>query len=113
MPRSAGHEGDSGLAREAAPRVGHVHRRGLVPHVNEPEFRVERGVEDGHDVIPGKREDVARSGERERTRDEICPAQDHSLLPDAERGDKPVVQLVLLAHEIFGFRLGAHGRNTA
>ena len=55
-----------GFARDARPRVRHVHRGRLVPRVHEVEPDVERRVEHGHDVVAREREDVphARVGER-------------------------------------------------
>jgi hypothetical protein len=79
VPGTAGDERDAGLAGEPAPRVGHVHRGGLVPHVDEREFRVERGIEHRHHVISRQREDVPHAGGGERARQHVGAAQAHSL----------------------------------
>src|SRR5207237_8165698 len=67
---AAGHERDAGLAGNAGPRVGHMDARGFVARVDELEAGVERGVENGHDVVAREREDALhahaakRGGER-------------------------------------------------
>src|SRR6266702_2806973 len=52
-PRFAadGDHGHTGFAGETSPRIGHVHRGGFVAHVYEIELRLQRRIEDRHDVI--------------------------------------------------------------
>jgi hypothetical protein len=72
---AAGDEGDAGLAGEPAPRVGHVHRGRLVAYVHELEARVERGVEHGHHVVPGEREEMLRARRDKRACQKVCAPQ--------------------------------------
>ncbi len=46
------------LAGDAAPRVGHVHRRLLMSGIDEPEILVYHHVQQGQNVIPRQREDI-------------------------------------------------------
>ena len=78
VARTAGDERDARLAGEPAPGVGHVHRRRLVPHVDERELRVERGIEHRHHVVARQREHVAHAGGGERARKHVGAAQAHA-----------------------------------
>jgi hypothetical protein len=53
VARPTGNQRDARFAGEPPPRVGHVHRGRLVPHVDERELGVERGVEHRHHVVTG------------------------------------------------------------
>ncbi len=65
VPGTAGHERDAGLAGDPRVRIRHVHGRGFVTHVDEIDARVERRIEDRHDVVARQREDALHAGERE------------------------------------------------
>ena len=71
MTRSTRHHRNAGLARETPPRVGHMYGRRLVAHVDQLELRLERGVEDRHDMIAGEREDLLRPKLLQRARDDV------------------------------------------
>ncbi len=67
----AGDERDAGLAGEPAPRISHVDRSRLVAHMHEIEIGLERGIEDRHDVIAGKREHTPAAEASERLRNDV------------------------------------------
>jgi hypothetical protein len=54
--------------------VGHVHGGGFVPHVNEVDARIQRGIEDRHDVVAGQREDTPATETAKRTSDDVGAA---------------------------------------
>jgi hypothetical protein len=54
--------------------IGHVHGGGFVSHVNEVNAGVERGIEDRHDVVAGKREDASAAHTMQRTSDDVGSA---------------------------------------
>ena len=54
--------------------VGHVHGGGFVPHVNKVDTRIQRGVEDRHDVVAGQREDAPAADAAKRTSDDVGAA---------------------------------------
>ena len=66
MPRTTGHERDADLTGDARVSIGHVHGAGLVAGVDQLDLRVERGVEDRHDVVARQCEDAARAGSLQR-----------------------------------------------
>ena len=74
MTGSAGDQRNAGFAGQAAVGVGHVHGGGFVAHVDEVDARVERGVEDRHDVVAGQREDAPAADAAKRTGDDIGAA---------------------------------------
>src|ERR1700688_3679913 len=55
--------------------IGHVHGGGFVAHVNEVDVRIQRGVEDRHDVVAGQREDAPAADAAKRTSDDVGAAQ--------------------------------------
>jgi hypothetical protein len=55
--------------------VGHVHGGGFVPHVNEVDAGIQRGVEDRHDVVAGQREDASAADTAKGTSDDVGAAQ--------------------------------------
>jgi hypothetical protein len=71
MTRPPGDQGDAGFARQAAMGIGHVHGGGFVPDVNEVDAGVERSVENGHNVVAGKREDALAASPVKRTSDDV------------------------------------------
>jgi hypothetical protein len=71
---SAGDQGNAGFAGQAAMGVGHVHGGGFVPHVNEVDARIQRGIEDRHDVVAGQREDTSAAETAKRTSDDVGAA---------------------------------------
>ena len=75
VSRPAGDQCDAGLSGEAAVGVRHVHRSGLVAHMDEVEAGIEGGVEDRHDVIAGQREDAARAEPAQRLGDDVGASQ--------------------------------------
>src|SRR3954451_10971257 len=86
MTGSAGPHCDTGLAREPAPRIPHMHGGRFVPAVHEIELRLDRGVEDRHDVIARKRENAVRAKTRKRLRNDVGASErlvvvDHSVMP--------------------------------
>ena len=74
MTGSAGDQGNAGLAGQAAMGVGHVHGGGFVPHVNEVDVRIQRGIEDRHDVVAGQREDTSAADTAKGTSDDVGAA---------------------------------------
>ena len=74
MTGSAGDQGNTGFAGEAAVGVGHVHGGGFVADVNEVDAGIQRGVEDRHDVIAGQREDASAAEAAKRTSDDVGAA---------------------------------------
>ncbi len=75
VARSAGHHGDAGLAGQPAPGVGHVNRSRLMARVDQAVARVDRGVEQRHDVVAGQREDRCVAGAFERPHDDVGAAK--------------------------------------
>jgi hypothetical protein len=49
----------------------HVHGGGLVAHVHELQARADDGIEHGHDVVAGEREDLADPGAVERAHEDV------------------------------------------
>ena len=74
MTGSAGDQGNTGFAGQAAMGVGHVHGGGFVPHVNEVDARIQRGIENRHDVVPGQREDASAAETAKGTSDDVGAA---------------------------------------
>ena len=74
MTRTAGDHGDARLAGQPSPGVGHVHRRGLMPRVHQPLPRIDRRVEQRHDVVAGQREDRVVAGAFQRAHDDVGAA---------------------------------------
>ena len=75
VARPARHHRDAGLAGEPPPRVRHVHGRRLMAHMHEIELRLDRGIEDRHDVVAGEREHAVAAEPRQRTRHDVGAAQ--------------------------------------
>ena len=71
----AGDHGDAGLAGEPPPGVRHVHGRRLVAHVHEVELRLQRRIEQRHDVVAGQREHVPAAETLERTGNDVGTSQ--------------------------------------
>ena len=59
---SAGDPGDAGLAGQAAEGVGHVNRCGFMTDMQQLQLRIDRGIEQRHDVVAGQREDRGVTG---------------------------------------------------
>ena len=74
MARAAGDHGDARLAGQPSPGVGHVHRRRLMPRVHQPLPRIDRRVEQRHDVVAGQREDRVVAGAFQRAHDDVGAA---------------------------------------
>jgi len=52
-----------------------MHGRRLVAYVYDRKLRVERGIEQRHDVVAGKREEMACARRGERACQKVCAAQ--------------------------------------
>ena len=61
-PGPGGHQCDARPARQPPPRVRHVYRGRLLPHVVEVDVPVHEGVVYRHDLVAGQREDMPRPG---------------------------------------------------
>jgi hypothetical protein len=72
---AARNEGDADFTRQAAVSVGHVHRRGFMPDVNEIDAGIERGIKDRHDVVAGQREHPPAAETVKRTSNNLSAAQ--------------------------------------
>ena len=83
MALPAGHQGDSGLPGQAGKGIGHVHRGGFLPGVDQLDPAPEQSVEDRHDVVAGKGEDRARASPHQSLDQGIGPTNrfGHVVLP--------------------------------
>ena len=88
----AGPRGDEGHARllgEPPPRVRHVHRRRLVPRVQDREAAAEAGVVEREDLVAREREEVPDAGGRQRLHDQVRAGPGHAGLTAPGRARPP------------------------
>src|SRR5262249_27484941 len=79
---SGSDERDAGLAGDAAPAVGGVRRRLLVPHVDDADALVDAPVVDRHDVTAAEREHELDALFGEGARDDLSTMKlCHSEVP--------------------------------
>ena len=71
MAWPAGDQGDTSVAGQTSPRIRHVDRSRFVAHMHEVEIRLERGIEDRHDVIAREGKHLPAAEATERTSDNI------------------------------------------
>ena len=57
-PRAGCQQSDAGLLGQATPGVGHVHGSRFVTGVHEPDVPPDSGIENGHNLVAGKGEEV-------------------------------------------------------
>ena len=74
MPGAAGDHRDPRLARQPSPGIRHVHGCRLVARMHQPLPRIDRRVEQRHDVVAGEREDRVVSGAFQRAHDDVGAA---------------------------------------
>jgi hypothetical protein len=86
MPGPPREEGNAGLVRETAPRVGHVCRGALVTYVDDAQARVDGRIEDGHDVITREGEDAASIAARQAPGQNVGSTQCHAGSPARPSG---------------------------
>ena len=91
VARPRGDEGHARLLGEPSPRVRHVHRRRLVPRVQDREAAAEARVVEREDLVAREREEVPDAGGGQRLHDQVRAGPGHAGLTAPGRARPPAI----------------------